>query len=193
MNRKPQVDHGELGKVMRRAFAAGDSNPFCTVMNYCIYHKLEVPEWVQFSAEWSALSRLMNPTPRTGRHVSHTVRARDYLRDFERWDAVEEIRAHNRPRVSGHRLSLYDVFYEAAAVLAQRFPKDKHSYAAVRRSYFRVKKDPAWYLLIKLALLRKKIARQERKKIVRQLRVKDIRLERVKATRKSKPAATKTV
>lgn len=182
MSRKPQAAHQELSEVMQRARADGDDNVLYSVVKYCIGNKLEVPEWAQKGAEMVALARLMNPTPRTGRHVSREVRAHDHMCDIERWEAVEEIRAHK----PGRRMSLEDVFYEAAAELAQRFSKDKHGSDAVRRSYFRVKKDPVWYLLVQLALTR--VSSEQLEREAAQSKCEAAQLKRVVAALKRKAA-----
>jgi hypothetical protein len=125
-------------------------NPLRSALFLCLNLQLELPGWVLFGLGESALALVCNQKPRTGRHTSLDARLDQLAYDFQRWETVEEIRENGSPRARGRKMSLNEAIEEAPEVL--KGTRVRAGADAVRKSYFKVKKNWVRYCLTATAL-----------------------------------------
>lgn len=125
-------------------------DPLGHALFLCLNLHLELPDWIFFGLGESALALVCNQKPRTGRHTSLNARLDQLTYDFQRWETVEEIWENGSPRARGRKMSLNDAIEEAPEVL--KGTRVRAGADAVRKSYFKVKKNWVRYCLTATAL-----------------------------------------
>ncbi len=125
-------------------------NPLGRALFLCLNLHLELPDWVLFGLGESALALVCNQNPRTGRHTSLDARLDQLTYDFQRWQTVAEIRENGSPRTRGRKMNLPETIEEAAEML--KGTRVGAGADAVRKSYFKVKKNWVWYFFAMIAL-----------------------------------------
>ena len=125
-------------------------NPLGRALFLCLNLHLELPDWVLFGLGESALALVCNQKPRTGRHTSLDARLDQLTYDFQRWQTVTEIRENGSPRTPGRKMNLPEAIEEAAEML--KGTRVRAGTDAVRKSYFKVKKNWVWYFFAMIRL-----------------------------------------